>query len=129
MAVQINQETVNDTAKLVMHRLVARAIARDPSIVERAKLSLAKASERFSGRTFIEDWEKLLNLPIAEIRFRLVSRSQEMTRLRSSSPLFLAGGVNFKDQAFRKRISAAARRVAMRGAARDPHFGRRSAAP
>jgi hypothetical protein len=36
MGSQINKERVNDTAKLMMHRLVARKIGRDPSLVEKA---------------------------------------------------------------------------------------------
>ncbi|MEI8152321.1 MAG: hypothetical protein WCG92_12060 [Hyphomicrobiales bacterium] len=38
-----NQEVVNDTTKLIMHRLIARRIGRDPSIVQRAKASHEKS--------------------------------------------------------------------------------------
>ncbi|WP_431269280.1 hypothetical protein [Dankookia sp. P2] len=33
----VNKESVNDRAKLIMHRLIARRLARDPALVERAR--------------------------------------------------------------------------------------------
>jgi hypothetical protein len=55
MSVELNQEHVNDTAKLMIHRLIARAISRDPSLVEKAKVSLDQSSQRFGGyQTFNE---------------------------------------------------------------------------
>jgi hypothetical protein len=47
MNAPLNQEVVNDTAKLIMHRLIARSLGRDPLLIDRAKLSLAKMSARF----------------------------------------------------------------------------------
>jgi hypothetical protein len=51
MHAPLNQETVNDTAKLIMHRLIARLLARDPLLVDRAKVSLRKISDRFRCRS------------------------------------------------------------------------------
>ena len=42
-----NRETVNDTAKLIMHRLIARELARDSTLVERARVQLGKLAVRF----------------------------------------------------------------------------------
>lgn len=50
MAVELNQEVVNDAAKLMMHRLVARALARDPSLVDRQE-SFRRAFPSVSGGT------------------------------------------------------------------------------
>ena len=47
MSGQINRERVNDTAKLMMHRLIARMIGRDPTLVERARISLGRSAEHF----------------------------------------------------------------------------------
>jgi phosphoglycolate phosphatase len=116
MTPELNQETINDTAKLIMHRLVARMLARDHSLIARAKVSLAKQADRFPNRTFIQEWEQLLALPVDDIRRLLTSRNEEMTRLRLSSPFKLAEGVDFTDTAFRRRIWRAARRIAVRGA-------------
>jgi hypothetical protein len=115
MDVRVNQEAVNDAAKLMMHRLIARKLGRDPCLVEQAKLSQAKIAERFADRPFVREWDELLKLPAAELRAKLVSRDSDMVRLRISSPFVLAEGVDFTDYDLRLRIRRAARRVAERG--------------
>jgi hypothetical protein len=117
MDVRVNQEAVNDAAKLMMHRLIARKLGRDPSVVEQAKISQARIAERFVGRPFVREWDELLTLPVAELRAKLVSRDSDMVRLRISSPFVLAAGVDFTDYNVRLRIRQAARRVAERGSA------------
>jgi hypothetical protein len=114
---QINKERVNDTAKLIMHRLIARELGRDPSLLDRARISQAKMAERFSDRPFVREWDELLSTPAAELRARLTSRDSDMVRLRSSSPFVLAEGVDFTDYDLRLRIQRAARRVVERGLA------------
>jgi len=49
MDISLNQETVNDTAKLMMHRLIARQIRRDPTLVEKAKVAHARQAGQFAG--------------------------------------------------------------------------------
>jgi hypothetical protein len=117
MDVSINQETVNDAAKLMMHRLISRKIVRDPSLVERAKLSHAQSAQRYAGRPFVQEWDDLLKLPSTKLRARLISRDSDMVRLRLSSPFLLVAGVEFTDYDFRRRIRRAARRVVQRGLA------------
>lgn len=112
MSVALNQEHVNDTAKLMIHRLIARAIGRDPSLVEKARVSLDRNSQHFEGYSFIREWSELLDLPACEIRRLLASRSERMTRLRLSSPFILADGIDFSNPALRRRIWRAAKRVA-----------------
>jgi hypothetical protein len=125
MDAPINQETINDTAKLIMHRLIARSLACDPRLVDRAKVSLAKISARFPDRTFVADWEELLRLPPQRLRILLTSRDQNMTRLRLSSPFTTAEGVDFTDQALRRRIRRAAKRIVARGLRREDGLARR----
>ena len=115
MDIRVNQETVNDAAKLMMHRLIARKLGHDPSLVERAKISQAKIAERFADRPFVREWDELLTLPTAELQARLVSRDSDMVRLRISSPFVLAEGIDFTDYDLRLRIRRAARRIAERG--------------
>lgn len=115
MEVAINQEMVNDAAKLMMHRLVSRNVGRDPSLVERAKAVHENTAKRYTGRPFVREWDELLELPNAELRARLISRDSEMVRLRLSSPFFLAAGVDFTNYDFRRRINQAAKRVVERG--------------
>jgi hypothetical protein len=110
----LNQEIVNDTAKLIMHRLIARSLGRDPSLIERAKSSLAEIATRFSDRCFVDDGEKLLDLPAWRVRSLLTQRDRNMKRLRLSSPFVTAEGVDFRDEALRRRIRRAAKRIAAR---------------
>jgi hypothetical protein len=119
MDTPLNQETVNDTAKLIMHRLIARSLARDPMLVDRAKVSLAKISLHFPDRSFVTDWDELLRRPTRELRTLLTSRDQNMKRLRLSSPFVTAEGVDFSDQALRRRIWRAAKRIAARASGRE----------
>jgi hypothetical protein len=117
MDTRINQEAVNDAAKLIMHRLIARKLGHDPSLVARAKIAQAKIGGRFADRPFVREWDELLALPAVELRRKLVSRHPDMVRLRISSPFVLAEGIDFTDYDLRLRIRRAARRVAGRGLA------------
>ncbi len=114
-----NQEIVNDTAKLMMHRLVARYLAHDPSLINRARISHRRNSARFPDRTFVREWDELLALPPDRLRGKLTSRHPDMRRLRLSSPFVVAEGVDFTDPLLRLRIRRAAKRVAERGLAMD----------
>jgi hypothetical protein len=118
MHAPLNQEIVNDTAKLIMHRLIARLLVRDPLLVDRAKVSLAKISVHFPDRSFVADWQELLSLPTWELRALLTSRNQDMKRLRLSSPFVTAEGVDFGDQTLRRRIRRAAKRIVARASRR-----------
>jgi hypothetical protein len=121
MTIRVNQERVNDIAKLMIHRLIARAIGRDPSLIERAKLSLDhSSSQRYEGYSFVNEWNDLLRLPPSKLRRLVTSRDEEMTRLRLSSPFVIADGIDVSDVALRRRIWQAARRLAARSAALAP---------
>jgi hypothetical protein len=114
MSIRINKEYVNDTAKLIMHRLIAREIGRDPSLVGKAKIVLAGSSRQYADHFFVGEWDDVLCLSPSTIRRLLTSRDERMTRLRLSSPFVLAEGVDFEDIALRRRIWKAAKRVARR---------------
>jgi hypothetical protein len=121
MSVSVNQETVNDTAKLIMHRLIARRLLRDPSLVEQARQSLAKIAIRFSDRPFVREWEIILRRSPREIARFLGDRGDEAKRLRLSSPFVIAEGIDFTNEELRRRIWRAAKRIASGGAsARHP---------
>ena len=114
MDISINQESVNDAAKLIMHRLVARRIGRDPAAVDRARCAHARMAQRYAGHSFVSEWSGLLDLQPNELRARLVSRDSNMVRLRSSSPFLAGAGIDFTDYSFRLRIGRAARRIVQR---------------
>jgi hypothetical protein len=115
MNVSLNQETVNDTAKLIMHRLIARRLLRDPSLIGKARQSLAKMAIRFPDRSFVREWEVVLSRSPKEIATVLGDRGDEARRLRLSSPFVTAEGIDFTDEALRRRIWRAAKRIAGSG--------------
>jgi hypothetical protein len=117
MSTEVNQGMVSDTAKLMMHRLIARQIRRDPTLVEKAKIAHAGQADQFAGWPFVYEWDELLSLPLAELASKLISRDREMVRLRNSSPFYLAERIDFGDYDMRIRIGRAAKRVAERGLA------------
>ncbi|MFZ8493762.1 hypothetical protein ACO1MY_13440, partial [Staphylococcus aureus] len=71
MAVLVNQETVNDTTKLMMHRLISREMRRDASLIERARSAHSQVALKYGNRSFVQEWSDLLDLPSAELRTRL----------------------------------------------------------
>jgi hypothetical protein len=99
MSTEANQGVIGDTAKLMMHRLIARQIRRDPTLVERAKIAHARQADQFAGWPFVREWDELLSLPTCELTSMLISRDRE-------SPFYLAEGVDFKDYGFRIRLDA-----------------------
>jgi hypothetical protein len=126
MDVAINQESVNDTAKLMIHRLISRQIRRDPSLIQRAKVSNARIADRYAGSPFVREWDDLLNLPPSILSLKLTSRTSDMVRLRASSPFVLAEGVDFTDYDVRLRIRRAAKRIALRAFEHRPPISSRS---
>ena len=120
MTAEINQGVVGDTAKLIMHRLIARQIRRDPALVEKAKIAHARQADQFAGWPFVREWDELLSLPPDKLTSKLISRDREMVRLRNSSPFYFCEGVDLRDYKMRIRIGRAARRIVERGLASHP---------
>ncbi|GKQ53578.1 hypothetical protein [Bradyrhizobium sp. Ce-3] len=114
MTTEVNEGVVSDTAKLMMHRLIARMLRRDPSLAEKARIAHAGQAGQFAGWPFVREWEELLALPTRELASRLTSRDRDMVRLRNSSPFYLAEGVNFGGYDARVRLRRSARRVVER---------------
>lgn len=111
----LNEGVVGDTAKLMMHRLIARMLRRDPALVERAKVAHARQADQFAGWPFVREWQELLALPTKELASKLVGRDRQMVKLRNTSPFYLAEGVDFGDYDARVRLRRAARRIVARG--------------
>ena len=117
MTGEVNEGVIGDTARLMMHRLIARMLRRDPSLVERARVAHARQADQFTDWPFVSEWDQLLALPTRELASKLVSRDREMVRLRNSSPFYLADGVDFGGYDARVRLRRAARRIVERGLA------------
>jgi hypothetical protein len=111
----LNEGVVGDTAKLMMHRLIARKLRRDLSLVEQAKLAKCPSSPPVRRLALRARVAVLLALPVSQLASRLISRDREMARLRNSSPFFLAQDVHFGDYDTRIRLRRAARRIVERG--------------
>jgi hypothetical protein len=110
MSIMVNESEIGDTAKLMIHRLIARQIRRDPTLIDRARSVHARQADQSEGWPFVQEWDALLSLPPAKLTSKLVSLDREMVRLRNSSPFYLA--FDLKDPEFRVRIARAARRLA-----------------
>ena len=110
----VNAEAVNDRAKLMIHRLVARRLPTEPGIVEKAREVVSRAKAVGAPYEFLDEWRDLLSLDPAELRRTITSRSERMIRLRLSSPFALLADV--KDPELCRRIWRKAREgLARRG--------------
>lgn len=96
--------TTDDRFKLLMHRLIARCLNADAIAVARARVDALD-----DGRECRDEWRALLALPVDRLRRRLTERSEEMTRLRLSSPFPAVGDLT--DEALRRRMWRMAKRV------------------
>ncbi len=102
---EVNSEAVNDRAKLLMHRLIARQLGTFPNLLEMAKEQARRTSTLEPDHA--EEWRQLLSSDLSVIRNALTKRSETMDRLRLSSPFALIAG--FSDPGVRKRIWKKAR--------------------
>jgi hypothetical protein len=107
MNMRINEEMVNDRAKLILHRLIARRLSQDPGLIVEARSRLAVTKD---APDYVKEWDDLLRSDPSYVRRALTSRSEQMERLRLSSPF--SNVLNIKDVALRKRVWRLARRGA-----------------
>lgn len=83
------EPTGHRTAELrsiAMHRLIAERL--DPALLGRARTRIGGwlAEDGPVDRRWALQWEELLNLPIGELREKLVEDSEGMRDLRQSTP-------------------------------------------
>lgn len=97
-----NAEAVNDRAKLLMHRLIARRIRLRPDLIETAKMRIAQKRQVGPLFDYIPEWESLLSQDAETLCRSITSRGETMIRLRLSSPL--VDVVDFRDPQLRRRI-------------------------
>jgi len=82
----VNREFINNRFKLACHRLVARELRRDQSLLEDAKEIVRQWSSEPSPAAFVSDWANLLSNPVEDLCREMVKRDEHMTWLRISSP-------------------------------------------
>jgi len=112
-----NAEVVNDRVKLLFHRLVARRLGQDPSLIILCREELARVRREREWRTYMDEWEDLLQLDVTTLRRVITRRDQDMTRLRASSPMGVI--INVRDPDLRRRLWRSSRDTLMRQLARQ----------
>ena len=95
----VNSEVVNDRAKLLMHRLVARRISQQPELIEVVKRNLSTGPRSLTSS---QEWLEILERKPEEVCKIITSRSPKMTRLRVSSPF--SSIANLQDPTIRKKV-------------------------
>ena len=76
-----------DLIRLRSHRLIARKIDADPSLLEIPRQNLDRWRElRGEDGPAYAEWRALLTQPWEQVRVLLVSDTEESTRLRLSTP-------------------------------------------
>lgn len=96
----VNRESVNDRAKLILHRLVARRLRANPALLEDARTRLQSLEE--PAPDYVIQWARVLDRPAEDVADLIGSRSEHMTHLRVSSPFRLPEGLD--DEAWRRRV-------------------------
>lgn len=97
-----NAESVNDRAKLIMHRLIARRLPSSDQELRAVREALA-----LDGTEAAKEWLAILRQDSMQVGRQIAQRGAHMNRLRLSSPLTLI--VDFRDPSLRKRIWKKAR--------------------
>ena len=95
-----NRESVNDRAKLILHRLVARSLRANPALLEDARTRLQSLVG--PSPDYVIQWARVLDWPAEDVADLIGSRSEHMTHLRVSSPFRLPE--IFDDEAWRRRV-------------------------
>ena len=96
----VNRETVNDRAKLILHRLVARRLRANPALLDDARTRMQSLEGPVPD--FVTQWAQVLKLPAEHVAKLIGSRSDQMKYLRISSPFRLPEG--FDDKTWRRRV-------------------------
>jgi hypothetical protein len=127
-------EVVNDRMKLMMDRLIARRIKRDPELVRRAYDWLRDLRDNAgdAGRKWwMDEWLQLLERGDEEVCAFIHSRGQYERQMANASPLYSepAIGDMFHDVKLRKRLLNKAREGLIllhdrHGTTEYPHHGR-----
>lgn len=99
-----NAESVNDRAKLLTHRIIARQMTTDPYLIPRARQVISEWRSQGQHYSFLDNWDRLTHSRRPPLRRLITSRSEGMTRLRTSSSLGLASSLFVNDEPLRRRI-------------------------
>ena len=105
-------DQVNDEVKLISHRIIARMLKHDPSLLDRAKQTLERLHDKYGEIDFVVAWRDVLySKSIDEIRNKLSSRDEHWYWLRISSPFNYMAIHPLSDEKFRRRRWKAGKRL------------------
>jgi hypothetical protein len=107
-------EALNDRAKLLYHRLVARRIRRDSDLLAKARAALDSPPFANSERESAVRWRQLLDGPVDHIFDTLIGRSADARWLRADSPFPFVDVLKIDDVQFRRRLWRVAQRASKR---------------
>lgn len=76
-----------DERSLAMHRLIARKLRTDPTLLEKARQNVRRWQKQDgSPRLALAEWEQILRGSPRQVADFIAGRSERATRLRQSSP-------------------------------------------
>ena len=76
-----------DERSLTLHRLIARKLMADPSLLDKARNNLRRWQEANDSPSLaFAEWAQILTSPVDQVAQLLGERSERATRLRQSSP-------------------------------------------
>jgi hypothetical protein len=106
----MNQERINDRAKLIHHRLIARRLGGDPLLVAQARETLGQWRRARAHALWMDEWASMLSLPIAVLRRELTRRMEKADQLRVTSPFAVIRGASITELGLRRRLWQVAKR-------------------
>lgn len=105
-------EQVSDRRGLIIHRFIARRIRKDPMLMERARAAMVYlGTDGGSHHICWDEWDDILRAGLDHVRERLVSRCEDMTRLRNASPFYLVDDPIVRELVESKRVWKLARKA------------------
>lgn len=109
-------EIVNDTAKLIIGRLISRELVRHPELIDEASDRLEMMAERNGETDYIQMWRRLLQGDTLSIQRVLRGRDDTSIWLRLTNPFSpKSANIPINDTEFRRRIWRDARRLVTMG--------------
>lgn len=84
----MNRHRLHELSSLEIHRVIAKRLLREPSLIDEARRRLESMKSVCDGEPcFIDEWTVILGQRHTEIARLIVEDTPLMTRLRQSSPL------------------------------------------
>ena len=117
-------EIVNDTAKLIIGRMISRELGKRTSLVDEAFERLEDMAERNGETDYVQMWRDLLRGDTRSIQRVLRGRDEVSTWLRLTMPFSAkSASIPMNDVHFRRRVWRDARRLVRMGFGRDRAVG------